>query len=465
MTYIASARPFDFMVPFWGKRYREYFVDLCLPSLLAPNNLSLLRVEDGHRFLIATTVEDWNAIEYMPIMSKLRRHATPIWVAVDGPPSEAQADSNAGYGITIEHQNYCQKKLLQAAYPRGAYGSLLFPDNIFSNCMVASLIKLVHAGYQLAVLPALRQAEEDTLDDLRRLGYLPFGTRLALTGEALTIPQRIMADLAVRHLHPEMSPYDQGKSVPRFALPFRYWRVPGDRGLLIHTFYASAPILMDFKLLAADHADCLDRGHLENVYVSHNFAGCDHIHVIQDSDEFAVLSLTPKAVNRASPAEQDLRGPWWARDLPRMCNIRESMQVYAGASRDVIKRDLFRVPIRWHRAELDRVWEEEERRIERLISRAVGDYYRISRPPNRKRFPSRPHLLDVLGNPRGFILNCPGAAKAWFAVRFARELSQHLWLAVRGNAASKHWLMERIHRIKRRPAGDRADPPEPGARS
>jgi hypothetical protein len=35
------------MVPFWGRKYREYFVDRYLPSLLAPNNLPLLNQARG----------------------------------------------------------------------------------------------------------------------------------------------------------------------------------------------------------------------------------------------------------------------------------------------------------------------------------------------------------------------------------------------------------------------------------
>src|SRR5438067_10560035 len=77
-----NMRPFDFMVPFWGQRYREYFVDLCLPSLLAPNNMPLLRAEDGHRFLIATTAADWQAIEDLPIMATLRKFVTPTFLEI-----------------------------------------------------------------------------------------------------------------------------------------------------------------------------------------------------------------------------------------------------------------------------------------------------------------------------------------------------------------------------------------------
>src|SRR2546423_4048460 len=111
-------RPFDFMVPFWGKRYREYFVDLSLPSLLAPRNLPLLRAEDGHRFLIGTTAEDWQAILGLPIMDKLRHHATPVWIEVRVPSGELRPGDRDGYNITIELQNDCQNRLLQAAHSR-----------------------------------------------------------------------------------------------------------------------------------------------------------------------------------------------------------------------------------------------------------------------------------------------------------------------------------------------------------
>src|SRR5690349_19802694 len=141
-------RSFDFMIQFWGKRYREQFVQLCLPSLLAANNLPLLSARDGHRFLIATTKQDWAAIEYLPIMQRLERHAVPTWVAVGEPATEAAAGSLGHYSVMMQHQNYCQKKLLDAAHPRGSYGSLLFPDDIFSDFMVASLIKHAKAGYR-----------------------------------------------------------------------------------------------------------------------------------------------------------------------------------------------------------------------------------------------------------------------------------------------------------------------------
>src|SRR2546430_16552221 len=68
-------RPFHFMVTFWGERYRDYFVDLFFPSMLASNNLRLLQAQDEHRFFIATPREDWQAIKELPIMDRPRQHA------------------------------------------------------------------------------------------------------------------------------------------------------------------------------------------------------------------------------------------------------------------------------------------------------------------------------------------------------------------------------------------------------
>src|ERR1700683_4036197 len=111
-----SLRPFDFMVPFWGQKYREYFVDRCLPSLLAPNNLTLLDQRDGHRFLIAAPREDWDAIANLPILDRLRRHATPTWIEVEA-PNPTLTDSNRDqYFITVRHQDKCRRILCETAY-------------------------------------------------------------------------------------------------------------------------------------------------------------------------------------------------------------------------------------------------------------------------------------------------------------------------------------------------------------
>jgi hypothetical protein len=167
-TTVDLSRPFLFMVPFWGERYRRYFVERLLPSLLAPNNLPLLRADEGHRFLIATTPEDWAAIVDLPIIRRLRQHATPTLIEIPKPTGETAPGSTSA----ILHQDVALKLLAKAAFQGKGYGSLMWPDCIISDGMVASLIKHARAGRHLVLCPALRQAEESAISELKNRGLV-----------------------------------------------------------------------------------------------------------------------------------------------------------------------------------------------------------------------------------------------------------------------------------------------------
>ena len=56
-------RPFYFVVVLWGERFRNYFLDLCLPTLLAPGNLPALATAQRSKFFIWTRPDDWAAIK------------------------------------------------------------------------------------------------------------------------------------------------------------------------------------------------------------------------------------------------------------------------------------------------------------------------------------------------------------------------------------------------------------------
>src|ERR1051325_6114482 len=149
MNRQGDARPFCFLSQFWGKTYRDYFVDYCLPSLLAPNNVPLLRAEDGHCFLIATPREDWEAIEHLPIMQELRSHTTPVLI-------EMPAPGRSDYGDILKHQTYSLKRLFEAAYDRKGYGCAVWPDTMLSDGFVAAMQRWVAAGHHLVMQPTVR---------------------------------------------------------------------------------------------------------------------------------------------------------------------------------------------------------------------------------------------------------------------------------------------------------------------
>ena len=359
-----AIRPFYFMVPFWGERYRRYFTDNLLPSLLAPSNLPLLHAEDGHRFLLATTREDWNAIVDLPIMAKLCLHATPTLIEIPNP----QSATAPGSTDAIMHQNVAQRLLVEAAYAAKAYGCLFSPDFIISDCMVAALLRHVRAGLHLVLCPSLRQAEESALAELERLGYLSTALRPSQTGAVINVPQRVLADILVRYLHPEMAIFEQGAPGQPPLAPFRYWRIHNQNGIFIHTFHG-VPVLMDYGALCEHDVDCLNHSVFENVYVARNFHSKCRMHVVLDSDEFCILSLTPAVVGQMS-ATSPVNGAVGKND-GFFATLPVALSISYHTAGMTLKRELFGQSVRWHTDDLDHAALVEENRILAFIDHAI----------------------------------------------------------------------------------------------
>lgn len=362
-----TPRPFCFMSQFWGRRYRDYFVDYCLPSLLAPDNIPRLRAEDGHCFLIATPPEDWEQIAHLPIMEKLRPFATPTLI-------ETPAPLDTSYEAILRHQTFSLKRLFEAAYARNGFGCAVWPDTMTSNGFVAAMQRWIEAGYHIVMHPTVRLAEEGVLADLRAMKLLPEDRRLSRTGEAIAVAPRVVAALSVRHLHPDLEVMEEGHPRQPLYPPYRFWRVPHRNGIILHNFFAT-PVLMDFAAVPPDHAACLEHKDWESVYIGRNFSSSGGLYVVADSDESGILSITPAAVQQSALRSIPRLG---ARLLPAyalLCNLRGAIASYCRPERDIVRRDMFRVSVRWHADDLDEEWQREEARIASLIDRAAGDYY------------------------------------------------------------------------------------------
>src|SRR5262249_18970193 len=157
-------RPFYFIVVLWGERFRNYFLDLCLPSLLAPRNLPSLETRQRSKFLICTPPEDWSAITTAPIFARLREFVDPHYLEIPPHPLGVLACMHMGTG----HRRACE-----LAYAAKAYGCVLTPDMVFADGAVQRLQQLAGEGIELALLPALRFAEEPLFDWLKRRGIDP----------------------------------------------------------------------------------------------------------------------------------------------------------------------------------------------------------------------------------------------------------------------------------------------------
>jgi hypothetical protein len=348
-------RPFHLIVVLWGERFRNYFLEYCLPSLLAPGNIPTLAIGQAHKFLIATRPDDWAAMKATPIFRLMERYVTPVFLEI--PPCPP------GRG-GCEHMGVGHKLALDMAYREKAYATVLTPDSMLSDGTIARLQDHARAGIKLVLVPALRFAEETFLGHLETMGVVPAEKR-SESASPLTITGRQMAFAAVNGLHPETLSYQW--DAPYFVpiAPAAWWRVPGEDGIVLHSL-SWAFLLLDYSAVPRHDTSTLDDWTLDGDYLHKNFSHHEQIHVVQDSDEMFLASWGPMSeipFRRFLIFKIPFIGSWL-----KAGQFRHS---FYNSIFDPLKRNIFYKVVRWHARPLNGQWEVIERHASRALSRTL----------------------------------------------------------------------------------------------
>jgi hypothetical protein len=354
-TIADFGKPFHFIVVLWGERFRNYFLDYCLSSLLAPGNIPALAGRERNKFMIATRPDDWAAMRATPIFGLMERYITPVFLEI--PPCPVGRSG-------CEHMGLGHKLALDIAYRERAYATVLTPDCMLSDGTIARLQHHARAGIKLVLVPALRFGEETFLGHLAARRAIPRGVQ-AGRASALSISGREMAFAAVNGLHSETLAYEW--NAPYFVpiVPAAWWRVPGEAGIVLHSL-SWAFLLLDFEALDHHDTSTLDHWTLDGDYLYKNFGRIDKIHVVQDSDEMFLASWGPMAEIPFRPFfvfKIPLIGKWL-----KAGQFRHSF--YNGIF-DPLKQKIFYKVVRWHARPLNQRWVEVEDRAIRALSRTL----------------------------------------------------------------------------------------------
>jgi len=359
-------RQFYFMIVVWGERYRAFFVDYCLPSLLAPQNLPLLSASDGHKFLIATTATDWNALKQLPIMGRLAKYATPEWIEI-GFPERADVVSRC------RHMSLGHRLLCDAALRDRALGCFIAPDAVYSDGLIALIVKHATLGTPAVLLPTITYAEGDLFEDFGRSKLFEVGSESRPSHDVIALKPRTMVRFAVRSLFYNILSHEWcAADFVKWPAMFM-WVVPGGRGLLMHCSYFWY-ILIDFADIERYESRSFDQASIENSWLSDNFRDPGRAYVIQDSDEAMVLSWT------AAPVPLPARQPHWYLSLPlwgSLCKafwVRRMWQCHKDLG-DVHKAYDLRFPLRHHSVDLDETWRRTEAYSGSVMFWVFGDTF------------------------------------------------------------------------------------------
>ena len=353
--------PYYLLLTFWGERFRDFVCRLTFPSLLSPGNIAALKDRKSARFLIATTAEDWAALQREPIFHELCAAITVEFLPNEesNPPVHKYVRMSQGHAL-----------LADRCFRDRAIAININPDSVYHDGCIAEAQRLAEAGRHVILCAAVRFDMEGVERELAARGMLVPNTPFAL-------PMREAVAIGLRNFHAETKAScwtapNFGKLVPehhrKHFLTCCYWEVPGKEGAIIITHNWS-PFMVNYSILGKHDTSALDGRALDGTYIFENFPQyTDSIEVIRDSDSIFLLGLTP----RDEMVPPDERLPWCDRPI-----LDEWVRGYVLSRTvhdkgiDEYRRRIYQTPVYWHATDINAVWGPTERKVRRLIREYV----------------------------------------------------------------------------------------------
>lgn len=407
-----------FYVTFWGARYRNYFADLLMPSLLAPGNLPLLTRIDGHKMLVCCPEEDWVELCLHSVIATASRYVEFVHLASPAPPSGRHP---------VDHMAVGHLRAAALCFEAKAYGSLLHPDMVFADGFVASLLRHIDRGTQALLAPALR------LKDKPLLMLLGLDAPKRGAGPIVLTPRQVVA-ASIASLHDEIAECELDGL--RFStLPNCVWWRNGAAGILLHSFTWS-PLLIDYGSISRHEVEGLCGPLPDGDYIARNFAPGSRICFIDDSDEIVFASWTPAAVGAREHGRSILQGVPLLGRLLRHALLRRAYFHYTRdfyTYGDHVKASGFAVPLKL-RSDGAGSWQAVSETSKREVARALGDVCspQVVSPTSYTRVLDR--IIPWLGSYE-IVLRVIGSAR--FIVR-------RVAAALCGDAQARAWLVTRL---------------------
>jgi hypothetical protein len=344
---------FCFMLVVWGERFRRYFSDYCLPSLLAPNNIPCIANKRDSKFAIATTAEDWAELNKLDVFKLLKSHIEPVFLEL---PPFAAADPK----MMVMSSGHM--KLSNYAFARKSFGININPDSIYSDCTIRALQTSARNGVKMVLYPGVRFEFEGVVAELRQRGLL------RETGTTLTVPPRMAAGIGIRNPHPFTIACHWDNDC-FFEYPvYHYIGGPSNRAMIVHTI-SMGPIMLDYGAIDVHRDEIFEKWTLDGDYAHTNFGHFDirsEIEYVDDSDTFMVLGFTPK--NEDAIPKVPVRGGWLLRNFNKGLHL---WRVYSDPIADPLKKRLYLRQVVIHEDELGKTWRQLAARDQRIIDRYV----------------------------------------------------------------------------------------------
>jgi hypothetical protein len=318
---------FDVVIAVWGARYRDLFLDVCVPNQLATGNLDAL--PPGSRYRIFTTGDDAGAFESSPA---LRTVAARMSVDVVVMPELSASAKSPFTRMTAAHR----RALVDARASRSAV-IVLCADHFISAGTFAAVVRRHAGGCRAVVCTGVR---------VNRDGFL---ARVAIPAAERGLSGRDLVAAAIDHLHP----FTHAHMVDSERAPQRpigvYWTV-GGAGLLARPFHLH-PLMVD-----PVRSDVLPDETIDGHFVRRACPDRADVHVVSDSDELVMFEMSGPEDGAIETTPGRL-SPWRAASMLMHC--------------DSHQESYWHIPVRLHAGEIDQAWSAIEQESDRFVRRTA----------------------------------------------------------------------------------------------
>ena len=311
---------FHFSTVVWGSWHVGAFLDVNLPSLLAPGNLPAFAARHKVIYRIFTSARDIERITSSPAFKQAQ--ALVSMELIECPVENAQNP------IAVHHVLW--RRSIDEARDAGAMILFVPPDVIWANGSYAHVADLAAQGKRAIFMTYVRVTQETCVPEVRRRFVSP-------ASPVINASSNELVDLAMRHIHPLTITYMRHSSNFPVHPEFVLWPVSGEGLLmrvLVREMFAYDPNLIDLN---------------QQALVAHK-VDSDLVHYITDSDDLFSLSL--------APAEKDIE--WYFK--PQTLDVLEVARWwlnYDSPINDLVASKYFyihsgpRTPDRWRKVELE----------------------------------------------------------------------------------------------------------------
>jgi 2-polyprenyl-3-methyl-5-hydroxy-6-metoxy-1,4-benzoquinol methylase len=260
------------VLPVWGYKFVRQFLEVGLPTLLAPGNIPALAAALPTRFVILTRLDDEGFIRHHPAFRRLSEVCQAEIRLIDHLITGSNYSTTITLGYT-EAVRAAGDDMLDTCFV------FLVSDYIVADGSLASVIGRMMDGASGVLVGNFQVAEEEAFPWLQE--------KLNQSPGLLAIPPRELLQWALNYLHPATVantvniPLSHNSHTNRL-----FWRVDGNT--LLGRFY-----LMHMICVRPETTDFIIGSSCDYSFIPEMCPSND-VEVITDSDDYLVIEMQPR---------------------------------------------------------------------------------------------------------------------------------------------------------------------------